>query len=81
MEIKQTDKILEIVSKAMIQTWNTSIDPDGDIDLMYIPDEFAIMFSKLIAKECAQVALSNSHRDDDMGAIIARQITTLFGVN
>lgn len=37
-------------------------------------------FAELIIKECAQVSLKNSHRNDDMGAIIARQISKHFGV-
>lgn len=35
-------------------------------------------FAELIVRECVQVSLKNSHRDDDMGAIIARQIETTF---
>jgi hypothetical protein len=34
----------------------------------------------LIVNECEQVSLKNSHRNDDMGAIIARQIKDHFGV-
>ena len=37
-------------------------------------------FAQLIVRECEQVSLKNSHRDDDMGAIIARQIKQHFGV-
>jgi hypothetical protein len=37
-------------------------------------------FAELIAKECEQISLKNSHRDDDMGAIIARHIKKYFGV-
>ena len=37
-------------------------------------------FAELIVRECEQVSLKNSHRDDDMGAIIARQIRQHFGV-
>jgi len=37
-------------------------------------------FAELIVRECEQVSLKNSHRDDDMGAIIARQIKQQFGV-
>ena len=37
-------------------------------------------FAELIVLECEQVSLKNSHRDDDMGAIIARQIKEHFGV-
>lgn len=38
-------------------------------------------FVELLVKECEQVSLKNSHRDDDMGAIIARQIKQHFSVN
>ena len=38
-------------------------------------------FAQLIVRECEQVSLKNSHRDDDMGAIIARQIRQHFGVD
>jgi hypothetical protein len=34
----------------------------------------------LIVQECMEVSLGCSHRDDDMGAIIARQIKQHFGV-
>jgi hypothetical protein len=37
-------------------------------------------FAQLIVRECEQVSLKNSHRNDDMGAIIARQIKQHFGV-
>lgn len=33
-----------------------------------------------IVKECANISLQSSHREDDMGAIIARKIKKLFGV-
>ena len=37
-------------------------------------------FVELIVRECEKVSLKNSHRDDDMGAIIARHIKQHFGV-
>jgi hypothetical protein len=37
-------------------------------------------FAELIVLECERVSLRSSHRDDDMGAIIARQIKQHFGV-
>jgi hypothetical protein len=37
-------------------------------------------FVELIVAECEQVALRHSHRSDDMGAIIAKQINKHFGV-
>ena len=41
---------------------------------------FVEKFAKLIVQECMEVSLGCSHRDDDMGAIIARQIKQHFGV-
>jgi hypothetical protein len=38
-------------------------------------------FAESIVRECEKVSLKNSHRDDDMGAIIARQIKQHFGVS
>jgi hypothetical protein len=37
-------------------------------------------FAELIVRECSQVSLTVSHRNDDMGAIIARMIKQYFGV-
>ena len=37
-------------------------------------------FSRLIVKQCINIALNNSHRDDDMGAIIAKQIAANFDI-
>ena len=42
--------------------------------------EFANNFAALVVKQCANVSLQSSHREDDMGAIIARNIKELFGV-
>jgi len=42
--------------------------------------QFNQKFAELIVKECEKVSLKSSHRDDDMGAIIARQIKQHFGV-
>ena len=50
---------------------------DGHIDWH---TQFNQKFAELIVRECEQVSLKNSHRDDDMGAIIARQIKQQFGV-
>ena len=41
---------------------------------------FVEKFAELIVQECMEVSLGCSHRDDDMGAIIARQIKQHFGV-
>ena len=37
-------------------------------------------FAELIAYECTDLALGSSHREDDMGAIIANKIKQHFGV-
>ena len=37
-------------------------------------------FAELIAYECMDIALGSSHREDDMGAIIANKIKKHFGV-
>jgi hypothetical protein len=37
-------------------------------------------FAELIAWECIDLSLGSSHRDDDMGAIIANKIKKHFGV-
>ena len=37
-------------------------------------------FAELIVQECIDLALGSSHRDDDMGAIIANKIKKQFGV-
>jgi hypothetical protein len=47
----------------------------------YNPDQEGLnLFAELIAYECIDLALGSSHREDDMGAIIARQIKQHFGV-
>ena len=49
--------------------------------MFMIDEHFDIeKFAQLIVLECEQVSLKNSHRDDDMGAIIARQIQEHFGL-
>ena len=37
-------------------------------------------FAELIVQECMDLALGSSHREDDMGAIIANKIKKHFGV-
>jgi len=47
----------------------------------YNPDQEGLdLFAELIAYECIDLALGSSHRDDDMGAIIANKIKKHFGV-
>ena len=49
-----------------------------EIDQRYLMYEEK--FAELIVQECEQVSLKVSHRDDDMGAIIARLIRKHFGI-
>lgn len=42
---------------------------------------FVEKLAELIVLECMEVSLQSSHRDDDMGAIIARNINEHFGVD
>ena len=42
--------------------------------------EWTEKFAELIVQKCSQVSLTVSHRNDDMGAIIARMIKQYFGV-
>ena len=37
-------------------------------------------FAELIVRECEKVSLQSSHRDDDMGSIIAGNIKKHFGI-
>ena len=71
------DRIKELCARAIS-------DVDGiqnpDTQHMYIPDCFAEKFAELIAYECIDLALGSSHREDDMGAIIANKIKQHFGV-
>ena len=54
---------------------------DGEyLPSLHTPEDIE-RFAELIVLECEKVSLKNSHRDDDMGAIIARQIKQHFGVN
>lgn len=67
--IEMNERILELADKAiedMPGAWN-------------IPDEFCKKFAELIAYECIDLALGSSHREDDMGAIIANKIKKHFG--
>ena len=54
---------------------------DFDAGSYYVatPDKMQ-KFAELIAYECIDLALGSSHREDDMGAIIANKIKKHFGV-
>ncbi len=64
----------ERITELMIEAGKTIL---GD---KHIDADFCDKFAELIVQECEQVSLQNSHRDDDMGAIIARKIKQHFGV-
>jgi hypothetical protein len=67
----------ECVSTPVESVIASRIDDHGIVE---IPNTFAEKFAEMIVRECIEVSLKSSHRDDDMGAIIARQIKEQFGV-
>lgn len=75
------DEIHKLVAQAGFQLWadedwrpkNALVDWSCDYD------KELQRFAQLIVRECARVSLRHSHRDDDMGAIIARNIQGHFG--
>jgi hypothetical protein len=54
--------------------WSLDIEPNPHFQLCLQA------FAESIVQECESVSINNSHRDDDMGAIIARKIKQHFGV-
>ena len=64
------DRIRELMIQAMTETGRL----EEGVQVSYQ------RFAELIVRECMEVSLKCSHRDDDMGAIIARQIKQHFGV-
>jgi hypothetical protein len=67
-------RIQQLKEQAMEWVPN-QVDPDTKIRLLN-----AEKFAELIAYECIDLALGSSHREDDMGAIIANKIKQYFGV-
>lgn len=71
-------ELVDITSQAMPGVYTLTYESGGK------GVEFTEMalghFVELIVAECEQVALRHSHRSDDMGAIIAKQINKHFGV-
>ena len=71
------ERIRQLAEEAGIGFW-------GDSIIVMNPDtwgeEAVNKFAELIVLECEKVSLKSSLRDDDMGAIIARQIKRHFGV-
>ena len=64
--------------KVLIQQATTRIDPIAHDGACWDFDKEK--FAQLIAYECIDLALGSSHREDDMGAIIANKIKQHFGV-
>ena len=60
------------LDQAVPQTWTTLT--------AYDLTKFTEKFADLIVYECIDLALGSSHREDDMGAIIANKIKKHFGI-
>ena len=64
--------------------WGKALDrvvPDtySSLSLTQV-EKVKTVFAELIVRECMDLALESSHREDDMGAIIANKIKKHFGV-
>ena len=64
----------ERIKKLADKVWSLDIEPNPHFQLCLQS------FAESIVQECESVSISNSRRDDDMGAIIARKIKQHFGV-
>ena len=62
----------QALDQAVPQTWTTLT--------AYDLTKFTEKFADLIVYECIDLALGSSHREDDMGAIIANKIKKHFGI-
>jgi hypothetical protein len=76
------ERIIELRKKAwvLVQTDLQTNERDECVDNREHLKMVFEKFAELIVRECTQVSLKVSHRDDDMGAIIARMIKEHFGV-
>jgi hypothetical protein len=74
------ERLEALCEEAFLEVWESRKGPDGLVRTDGNPYIFYEKFAELIVKECEKVSLKSSHRDDDMGAIIARQIKEHFGV-
>jgi hypothetical protein len=72
------ERIQELARRAGIATevWHKDAEGHGYKTANYQAEKFA----ELIVQECEHVSLKCSHRNDDMGAIIARDIKEHFGI-
>lgn len=68
------ERMLELAKQA-------GLKKEHGADREYIGDFDWRLFGQLIALECVKVSLQSSHRNDDMGAIIARHIKYHLGVD
>jgi len=64
----------ERIKKLADKIWSLDVEPNPHFQLCLQA------FAESIVQECESVSINNSHRDDDMGAIIARKIKQHFGV-
>lgn len=74
------EKVHAIMLDAIRETFNGP-DPDGDIDKMYIPDEFTRVFAKRLLKEAARVDSQENNVDHIDGATYNQTILEHFGIN
>jgi hypothetical protein len=77
LALQAGDYVNEVYTPPVRSKTPGKIWEDGHIDWY---TQFNEKFAELIVRECEQVSLKNSHRGDDMGAIIAKQIREHFGV-
>ena len=70
------ERIREIAEAADFYVGNEHYDKSREEQSRLLMQRFA----ELIAYECMDLALGSSHREDDMGAIIANKIKKHFGV-
>lgn len=77
------ERIAELAEQAAEYAFLNDSDDALQVDVgdkqYLIPANFIEVFARLIVSECTSVSLKSSHRDDDMGAIIARDIDRHFG--
>jgi len=71
-------RAIELYQQAVTFAYNTAGDDAGKGTIL--ESLTAGKFAELIVAECIQQSLAVSHRDDDMGAIIADRIREHFGV-
>jgi hypothetical protein len=69
------ERIFKLALKAM--DFQGAVDTDTELKMTN--DELA-KFAELIVSKCVEQSLKVSHRNDDMGSIIANMIKQHFGV-